>query len=144
MAAFLPPGSRNEFAGETFVASQSGGPIMHSPLRLSAATLALLVPISIASAQTTTIIERPGVVELSPAQRTIIRRHVIRERVVVLPPPVELRVGAPVPSSVELQAFPEEVYVEVPALRRYRYLHVNNEVVLIDPQTSEIVEIIRE
>jgi hypothetical protein len=57
---------------------------------------------------------------------------------------MELRVGAPVPATVELHAFPDEVYVEVPTLRRYRYLYVNNQVVLVDPQTSEIVEIIRE
>ena len=32
---------------------------------------------------------------------------------------------------------------EVPTLRRYRYMVVNDEVVLVDPATSEIVEIIR-
>jgi hypothetical protein len=117
---------------------------MHLFVRVSAAALALLAPASAVTAQTTTIIERPAVVELTPAQRTIIRRHVIQERAAVLPPAVELRVGAPVPHAVELLTFPEEVYVEVPTLRRYRYLHVNNEVVLVDPLTSEIVEIIRE
>jgi hypothetical protein len=61
-----------------------------------------------------------------------------------LPPQVELRVGVPIPRAVELYPFPDEVYVEVPALRRYRYLYINNQVVLVDPATSEIVEIIRE
>ena len=117
---------------------------MKSMLRVSAAAIALFVAVPFASAQTT-IIQRsePGVVELSPAQRTVIYRHV-RERPVAVVPQVELRVGAPVPAAVELQAFPDEVYVEVPTLRRYRYFHVHNQVVLVDPATSEIVEIIRE
>ncbi|MCC6947661.1 MAG: DUF1236 domain-containing protein [Bradyrhizobiaceae bacterium] len=117
---------------------------MQPLFRASAIIVALFAAAPIASAQTTTIIERPAVVELSPAQRMIVREHVLRERVVTLPPAVELRVGEPVPPSVELYSFPEEVYVEVPTLRRYRYLHVENEVVLVDPQTSEIIDIIRE
>ncbi|MEX2127589.1 MAG: DUF1236 domain-containing protein [Xanthobacteraceae bacterium] len=118
---------------------------MNSLLRVSTAAIALLAAVSAASAQTTTIIERPAAtIELSPAQRTIIHRHVVRERAVTLPPRVELRVGAPIPQTVELYPFPDEVYVEVPTLKRYRYLYVNNQVVLVDPETSEIVEIIRE
>jgi hypothetical protein len=62
----------------------------------------------------------------------------------VLPPTAELRVGARVPATVELHTFPDEVYAEVPAIRRYRYLYVDSQVVLVDPDTSEIVEIIRE
>lgn len=117
---------------------------MRSFLRASAAAVALLAAVPPGSAQTTTIVEPRGVIEFSPAQRTVIRRHVIRESAVVLPPAVELRVGEPLPSTVELHAFPEEVYVEVPSLRRYRYVYVNNDVVLVDPRTSEVVEIIRD
>jgi hypothetical protein len=97
----------------------------------------------IAVAQTT-IIERPGYVQLSPSQRVIIQRHVVREPRVVLPPRYELRVGSPVPPAVELYALPEEVYVDVPTMRRYRYFQVNDELVLVDPTTNEIVEIIHD
>jgi hypothetical protein len=117
---------------------------MNPFLRVSTASIVLLAAAPLATAQTT-IIERPvATIELSPAQRTVIHRHVVRERAVTLPPRVELRVGAPIPSSVELHTFPDEVYVEVPTIKRYRYLYVNNEVVLVDPATSEIVEIIRD
>lgn len=118
---------------------------MKSFLRTSAAAIAFLAVVPLAAAQTT-IIERraPGYVELSPTQRTVIHRHVVRERPVAVAPQMELRVGAPVPQAVELHAFPEEVYVEVPTLRRYRYFNVHDQVVLVDPSTSEIVEIIDE
>jgi hypothetical protein len=120
---------------------------MKSVLRVSAAAIALIATVPLATAQTTTIIERPagGYVELSPAQRTIIQRRVVRERRVVAPPPqLELRVGAPIPRAVELYPLPEELYVEVPSVKRYRYFQVHDQVVLVDPETSEIVEIIRD
>jgi flavorubredoxin len=34
---------------------------------------------------------------------------------------------------------PQEVAVEVPAIRSYKYMVVNGRVVLIDPATSEVV-----
>jgi hypothetical protein len=111
-------------------------------LRVSTAAAALLVAVP-TFAQNTVIVQRPATIELSPDQRTVIQRHIVRERTVHLPARVELRVGAVVPAGVEVYSFPEEVYVEVPVLKRYRYVHVSNEIVLIDPDTNEIVEILR-
>jgi hypothetical protein len=118
---------------------------MKTFLRLSIAAAALAAAVPFASAQTT-IIERrgaPAYVELTPSQRTVIYREV-RRRPVAVAPQVELRVGAPIPQAVELYPVPEELYVEAPQLRRYRYFNVHNQVVLVDPETSEIVEIIRD
>ena len=105
---------------------------------------------TIAAAQTT-VIERttPSVitrerVELSPAQRTTIYRTVTRERVRSVPLGVDVRLGARVPAAVELEEIPSAVITDVPTVRRYRYMVINNEVVLVDPATSEIVEIIRQ
>jgi hypothetical protein len=44
-----------------------------------------------------------------------------------------------VPVSVPLYAVPQEVAVEVPTIRRYKYMRVNDHVVLVDPVTSEVV-----
>ena len=35
--------------------------------------------------------------------------------------------------------FPEAVAVEVPAVKQYKYMVVNDQVVLVDPVTSEVV-----
>lgn len=101
-----------------------------------------------ALAQTTTITtttrtER-GPLVLSPDQRTTVYKRVIRRERVVTPRGeiVEYRVGTRVPREVELQTFDDDVYVEVPELRRYRYVYVNNQLVLVDPETSEVVEVI--
>ena len=111
---------------------------------------AILVVTTAANAQTT-VIERdnPSVitrerVELTPAQRTTIYRTVTRERVRTAPAAVDVRLGARVPQAVELSEIPSVVIEQVPTVRRYRYMVVNNEVVLVDPATSEVVEIIRQ
>lgn len=114
---------------------------------LAAATAALAASIATAHAQTTVITREPAqtvVTEepltLTPVQRQTIYRTIVREHVATAPPTVEYRVGTRVPSDVQLYAVPESVAVEVPAMRRYKYMTVNNRVVLVDPATSQVVE----
>lgn len=91
---------------------------------------------------TTTRTER-GPLVLTPQQRTTVYKHVVRERVVTPHGEVvEYRVGSRLPQQVELRTFDEDLYTQAPDLRRYRYVHVNGEVLLVDPATSEVVEII--
>ena len=40
---------------------------------------------------------------------------------------------------MQLYSVPQEIAVEVPAIRSYKYMVVNDRVVLIDPATSEVV-----
>jgi len=115
------------------------------------ATAILVLATATAASAQTTIIERnsPGVitrerVDLTPAQRTTIYRTVTRERVQAAPPSFAVTLGARVPQTVELREIPSAVVAEVPSVRPYRYMVVNNEVVLVDPATSEVIEIIRQ
>jgi hypothetical protein len=48
-------------------------------------------------------------------------------------PTVEYRVGMRVPQTAQLYAVSETV--EVPAIKTYKYMMVNNRIVLIDPAT---------
>jgi hypothetical protein len=115
--------------------------------RCAAAALALCASAGMAGAQTTIItqepgtrvITRPAAIELTPAQRTVIYRTIVRERVVAPPAGVEFRLGARVPETVTLQTVPDTVAVEVPAVRSYRYMVINNRVWLVDPATSTVV-----
>jgi hypothetical protein len=113
--------------------------------RHAAILLALIAGATTASAQTTIITREPQMqpLELTPAQRTVIYRTIVRERSTPAAG-VEIRVGARVPDTVQLQAVPEAVVVEVPAIRTYRYMVVNNRVVLVDPATSTVVAEITE
>lgn len=53
-----------------------------------------------------------------------------------------VREGAVLPDDVELWEVPQTVITEVPELRSYRYVVYQNEVVLVEPQTRRIVEVI--
>lgn len=124
--------------------------------------LALAVSAGAAQAQTTIITQPappaavitappPAVVTteplvLSPGQRQVIYRTIVQEPQVVqrqvtvgAAPVVEYRVGTRVPAATTLYPIPQDVAVEVPAVRNYRYMVINNRTWLVDPATSEIV-----
>ncbi|MGH6770061.1 MAG: DUF1236 domain-containing protein [Xanthobacteraceae bacterium] len=107
---------------------------MTTRLQAGLVAAAMLGSITCAQAQ--------AVIELSPDQRTTIYGTITREPVRV-PPPADFnfRVGVAVPAEVELYAVPEAV--EVPTIRRYRYTVWNNQVVLVDPGSRKVVQIIR-
>jgi hypothetical protein len=116
--------------------------------RHAAIVAALLAGVGTASAQTPVITREPvesrtvvttEPLQLTPVQRQTIYRTIVRERVTPARPTVEYRVGTRVPESVQLYSVPQEVAVEVPAIRQYKYMVVNDRVVLIDPATSEVV-----
>jgi Protein of unknown function (DUF1236) len=52
------------------------------------------------------------------------------------------RVGIAVPRTVTLAAIPDDVIVIVPEYRRYRYFIVGDQVVIVDPDTFLIVDVI--
>lgn len=119
-----------------------------TPLHAVAAGIVLLGSVAAAPAQTTTTttttVERhtTAPMTLAPERRRMIVRSVEGERAVVIPEEVEVSVGRRIPSTVTLSEFPREVYVEEPALERLRYFRVHGRVVLVDPATSEVVDVI--
>jgi len=110
--------------------------------------VALMAGTAAANAQTTVITREPvesrtvvttEPLQLTPVQRRTVYRTIVRERVAPAQPTVEYRVGTRIPENVRLYSVPQEVAVEVPAIRPYKYMVVNDRVVLIDPATSEVV-----
>jgi hypothetical protein len=86
-----------------------------------------------AIAQTTTI-------EISPDQRTKIKEYVVKERVKPVTVKERLTVGATVPQDVELVAVPETW--GVPATRNYRYFYSDNRVVLVEPSSRRVIQVV--
>ncbi|HET7679926.1 MAG TPA: DUF1236 domain-containing protein [Xanthobacteraceae bacterium] len=58
------------------------------------------------------------------------------------PPTFRAAVGAVVPPSVELQALPKTIVDLIPELKDYEYAMVTNQVLLVDPKTKQVIEII--
>lgn len=82
-------------------------------------------------------------IDLTPRDRVVIYRSII-----AAPPPppptvdFQVGVGAVVPEAVELYAIPPTVRVEPVA--PYRYTVIGRQVVLVDPRTREVIEVIDE
>ena len=117
--------------------------------RHAAIALAVVAGFNAAHAQTTVITREPAQTEtvvttqrlqLSPAQRQTVYRTIVARPVESVTPTVEYRVGMRIPETAHLYAVPQEVAVEVPALKTYKYMVVNHHVVLVDPATSEVVD----
>jgi hypothetical protein len=135
-------------AGVSFARGQHKQEEPMTYFRHAAIAAALLAGVGSASAQTTVITREPvetqvvvpaRPLELTPVQRQTIYRTIVREPVQPAPPTVEYRVGTRVPAGATLYAVPQDVAVEVPAVRNYTYMRVNGRVVLVDPATSEVV-----
>jgi len=116
--------------------------------RHAAIAAALLAGAGTANAQTTVITREPvqtqtivtqQPIELTPVQRQTIYRTIVRQPVQEVQPTVEYRVGTRVPRDARLYALPQQVGVDVPAIRSYKYRMVNDRVVLVDPATGEVV-----
>jgi hypothetical protein len=81
-------------------------------------------------------------VVLEPEQRTVIKQYVTTHPVRPAPIRERVSVGWTVPADVELAPVPEEIYAEIPATRSYRYFSWNDRVVLVDPGTRRVIEVI--
>jgi hypothetical protein len=98
---------------------------------------------TMANAQTTTTTTTTGtasaVVQIEPQYRTKIKSYITEHKV----RPVELQekivVGATVPSDVELVAVPSDWG---PSLTKYRYVYSDDRVVLVDPGTRTVVQVV--
>jgi hypothetical protein len=97
-----------------------------------AAAVAVLAGSEILSAQTTTI-------EIAPEQRTRIKEYVVKEKVKPVTVKERVSVGATLPADVELVAVPE---TWGPSVSKYRYVYSDNHVVLVEPSSRRVVQII--
>jgi len=55
---------------------------------------------------------------------------------------IRVAVGVVVPRRVELRPLPPAIIEFVPEFRRYRFFEVPNQIIIVDPDTFEIVEVI--
>lgn len=82
---------------------------------------------------------------LTPEQRTTIAQAVrASNRKVNVPPGVSAQVGSELPASLELYMLPDATLAQIPAAKLYKYTMVNDRVVLVDPTTMRVVDILQE
>lgn len=81
-------------------------------------------------------------IRLSDQDRAVLRRSVHGGRATTgSSRSVErVTVGERLPTSVEITAFPDEVYQEVPAVRSYRYYRTDRGLFLVNPSDRTVIE----
>src|SRR5262245_61658047 len=112
---------------------------MTRSIRSGAIALALLAGNGLVVAQEGTIgrgdptarsesVDQNRKLQLTPAQKATIFTTIRRTATRVTPPPADVRIdiGAEVPSSIELYAFPDVVVENLPAVKPYRFTIVND------------------
>jgi hypothetical protein len=78
-------------------------------------------------------------VEIAPEQRTRIKEYVVKEKVRPSVMKERVTVGATLPADVELSTVPADWG---PSVSRYRYVYHDNHVVLVEPSSRRVVQII--
>ena len=116
---------------------------MNAVARSALVALGMLAGVSAASAQgavtretttTTTTTTRT----LTPEDRTVVKRYVTEQKRPSVKIQERVAVGSRLPANVDLYSVEGG-----PSVSRYRYTIVNDEPVLVDPGTREIIEVIR-
>jgi len=86
---------------------------------------------------------RPGQApQLSPEQKTMIFRLVRQDHTKTARREFPAQVGADVPPSIELYNLPDEAVIQAPITKMYRVVVTGGNVVLVDPTTMRVVDVI--
>ena len=78
-----------------------------------------------------------------PEERTVIHEYIGRARIRPEAVREEVTIGAPVPTDVDLQPVPEEVYAKVPEAQPYEYFDWDGRMVFVDPDSRKVVQIVQ-
>lgn len=107
------------------------------------AAAAVVILTSTAFAQSTTTVTTGSApaasVTIAPEQRTKIKTYVTEHKVKPIAVKEKITVGATLPADVELLSVPADWGPEVV---KYRYVYADNHVVLVEPSSRKIVQVI--
>lgn len=79
---------------------------------------------------------------LSAEQKSMIFRMVRQDKTKVAKREFPAQVGAEVPPALELYSLPDDAIMQAPVVKLFRVLVVGDNVVLVDPTTMRVVEVI--
>jgi hypothetical protein len=125
---------------------------MTTRLTLITMAFALAMPVSVGIAQVTppstsldpaATAPRPGEgPQLTPEQKSLIYRMVRQDKTKVAKRPFPAQVGADVPPSLDLYTLPDDAVMQAPVTKLFRVVVVGDKVVLVDPTTMRVVDVI--
>ena len=127
------------FRGHKFVVVDEEIVILHPQRREIVATL----PRSGArQARAATTGARSGSFSVPQDRRVEIRNYVMERQVCRYEQRLDFSIGIPLPRTVEICEFPDELVTDIPEIRAYRYVVRDDRVLVVDPDGYEVVDII--
>jgi len=106
------------------------------------AIVAVVAAVTPAIAQTSTVTTTGAAttsITIAPEQRTRIKTYITEHKVAPVAVKERITVGTVLPDDVDLLAVPRDWG---PSLHTYRYVYSGNDVVLVEPQSRRVVQII--
>ena len=82
-------------------------------------------------------------INLTEENRYIIREIVLKDPKVPKEQGARAAIGDPLPPGVATQPFPADVAQKIPALRSHRFFVTDQEVVIVDPKSNKIADIVK-
>jgi Protein of unknown function (DUF1236) len=114
-------------------------------LRYATVAIALLASVGGAGGQAGLPETSSSQIKLTSAQKLAILEAVLQDgRRTAAPTSFLPAVGGPVPTSVLLHALPSGAAAQSPDLHGKKYTMVQNQVILVDPETLRVIDILRQ
>ncbi|MDP2357012.1 MAG: DUF1236 domain-containing protein [Beijerinckiaceae bacterium] len=106
-------------------------------LRVLSAACAATFILGVAGASAQVTNQTTTTTTITTENQDRIRTYVTKQKPKTVTIKEEVRVGARLPKTVELQTFPADV-----GIKQYRYVYLDGRVALVDPTSYEVREII--
>lgn len=85
----------------------------------------------------------PASIQLTTAQKSAILNAIGKDSRKPSPVNFVATIGAPVPPSIELYMLPDSALADVPQAKFMKYTMVQTQVVLVDPTTMRVVDVLQ-
>ena len=111
------------------------------------ASLPTARPLHLAQAQSQKdepVVSSERTINLTEENRYIIREIVLKDPNVPKQIGAKAVIGDPAPAGIATQPFPVEVTGKVPALRSQRFFVADGAVVVVDPKTNKVADIVKQ
>ena len=99
---------------------------------------------TLAQAQDVPLVSSERTINLTEENRYIIREIVLKDPNVPKQTGAKAVIGDPAPAGIATQPFPVEVTGKVPALRSQRFFVADGAVVVVDPKTNKVADIVKQ
>ena len=89
------------------------------------------------------VVSSERTINLTEENRYIIREIVLKDPKVPKEQGARAAIGDPLPPGVATQPFPADVALKIPALRSHRFFVTDQEVVIVDPKSNKVADIVK-